>query len=43
MIFRRFAAGQRNFENAYKPAVNAWADFDNVGAEPKLLQWGENT
>ena len=43
VICRRFAAGLRNFENAYKPAVNAWADFDNVGAEPKLLQWGENT
>ena len=43
VIRRRFAAGLRNFENAYKPAVNAWADFDNVGAEPKMLQWGENT
>ena len=36
------AAGLRNFENTYKPAVDAWADFDNVGAEPMLIQWGEN-
>ena len=20
----------------------AWADFDNMGEEPTLLQWGEN-
>ena len=42
VIRRRFAAGLRNFENAYKTAVDAWADFDNVGAEPMLIQWGEN-
>jgi hypothetical protein len=22
--------------------ANAWAEFDNVGEEPTLLQWGEN-
>ena len=42
VIRRRFAAGLRNFENAYKSAVDAWAEFDNVGEEPTLLQWGEN-
>ena len=42
VIRRRFAAGQHNFEHVYKGAVNVWADFDNVGAEPTLLQWGEN-
>ena len=42
VIRRRFAAGLRNFENAYKAAVNAWVEFDNVGAEPMLIQWGEN-
>jgi len=42
VIRRRFAAGLRNFENAYKTAVDAWADFDNVGEEPMLIQWGEN-
>ena len=42
VIRRRFAAGLRNLENAYKGAVDAWAEFDNVGEEPMLLQWGEN-
>lgn len=42
VIRRRFAAGLRNFEHAYKNAVDAWALFDNVGEEPMLLQWGEN-
>lgn len=43
VIRRRFGAGLRNFESAYKSAVDAWAEFDNVGEEPTLLQWGENT
>jgi predicted ABC-type ATPase len=42
VIRRRFAAGLRNFENAYKPAVDAWAKYDNVGESPILLEWGEN-
>ena len=42
VIRRRFAAGLRNLENAYKSAVDTWAEFDNVGEEPMLLQWGEN-
>ena len=42
VIRRRFAAGMDNFERVYKGAVNAWAEFDNMGAEPVLLQWGEN-
>jgi predicted ABC-type ATPase len=42
VIRRRFAAGLRNFENGYKPAVDAWVEFDNVGVEPMLMQWGEN-
>ena len=41
VIRRRFAAGLRNLENAYKSAVDAWAEFDNVGEEPILLRWGE--
>jgi hypothetical protein len=28
-------------DHAYKSAVDAWAEFDNVGEEPALLQWGE--
>lgn len=42
VIRRRFAAGLRNFEYAYKNAVDAWAEFDNVAEVPMLLQWGEN-
>jgi predicted ABC-type ATPase len=43
VIRRRFAAGLRNFEQAYKAAVDAWVEFDNVGAEPVLMQWGERS
>jgi predicted ABC-type ATPase len=39
VIRRRFAAGLRNFEEAYKPAVDAWAKYDNVGESPVLLDW----
>jgi len=42
VIRRRFVAGRRNLEQAYKPVVNTWAEYDNVGEEPILLQWGEN-
>ena len=42
VIRRRFAAGLRNLESAYKDAVDTWVEFDNVGEEPMLLQWGEN-
>ena len=35
-------AGLRNLEQAYKPAVDSWAEYDNVGEEPTLLQWGGN-
>lgn len=42
VIRRRFVAGRRNLEQAYKSAVDSWAEYDNVGEEPTLLQWGEN-
>ena len=42
VIRRRFAAGLRNFEDAYKSAVDTWAQYDNVGERPRLLAWGEN-
>lgn len=42
VIRRRFATGLRNFEHAYKPAVDAWMKYDNVGKSPTLLEWGEN-
>ncbi len=41
VIRRRFAAGSRNFKNRYAPLVDAWALYDNAGAEPVLLDWGE--
>lgn len=42
VIRRRFAAGLRNLERVYKPAVDAWAKYDSVGESPILLEWGEN-
>lgn len=41
VIRRRFDAGLRNLEEAYKAAVDAWAVYDNDGEVPKLLQWSE--
>jgi predicted ABC-type ATPase len=42
VIRRRFAAGLRNLDNLYKAHVDAWAVYDNVCEEPKLVEWGEN-
>jgi predicted ABC-type ATPase len=42
VIRRRFAAGLRNFHQAYKSGVDAWALFDNVGETPVLLELEEN-
>ena len=42
VIRRRFIAGQRNFEEAYKSVVDTWAKYNNVGERPELLAWGEN-
>ena len=42
VIRRRFDAGKRNFETAYKHLVDSWAKFDILGQEPILLEWGEN-
>ena len=42
VIRRRFAAGNRNFEHAYRAAVDDWAVYDNTGSTPRLLEWGEN-
>ncbi len=40
IIHRRFTAGQRNFENLYKPIVDEWALYDNSGSEPLLIEEG---
>ena len=42
VIRRRFAAGLRNLEQAYKLAVDAWTKYDNAGESPILLEWAEN-
>lgn len=40
-IRRRFAKGRDNFERVYAPLVDAWALYDNAGAQPSLLNWNE--
>jgi predicted ABC-type ATPase len=42
VIRRRFATGREHFEAHYRHCVNAWALYDNAGASPVLLEWGEN-
>jgi predicted ABC-type ATPase len=42
VVRRRFAAGLRNFEQYYQTCVHTWAKYDNAGAKPVLLEWGEN-
>ena len=41
-LFLRYLPGLRNFDKVHKLAVDAWAKYDNVGASPVLLEWGEN-
>ena len=41
VVRRRFTAGLRNFEQVYRDRVDAWAMYDNSGAEPVLLDWSE--
>lgn len=41
-VRRRFAAGWHNFNDLYKPLVDAWALYDSSGAEPRLIEEGEN-
>lgn len=43
VIRRRFAAGRENFERLYAPRVDAWALYDNGGAQPVLLDWSEKS
>ena len=37
-IRRRFRTGWRNFNEIYKPIVDAWALYDNSGEKPVLVQ-----
>ena len=41
-IWRRFAAGLRNFDSLYKPIVSEWALYDNSGGAPQLISEGVN-
>jgi len=41
VIRRRFAAGLTNFETIYKFEADHWAQYDNVGDRPVLIDWGE--
>lgn len=40
-IRRRFRSGIDNFHHLYRPLVDAWVLYDNSGAAPVLLEWGE--
>lgn len=42
VVRRRFASGLDNFHKLYKMAVSDWVLYDNTGAEPVLIEWGEN-
>lgn len=37
-VRRRFALGRKNFENIYKPLVDAWAHYDSSGPLPRLVE-----
>ncbi|MDI1278663.1 zeta toxin family protein [Methylobacter sp.] len=41
VIRRRFVAGLNYFDQHYKAEVDAWAQYDNAGRAPVLLEWGE--
>lgn len=40
-IRRRFRKGLYNFEYLYKQLVDVWMLYDNSGAVPRLLDWGQ--
>jgi len=42
VIRRRFESGMANFRLYYRQAVNDWMLYDNSGAAPVLLEWGQN-
>ena len=43
VIRRRFVAGRRNFDQLYRDLVDDWAEFDNSGAQPRLVDRKDNT
>ncbi|SHJ58546.1 Predicted ABC-type ATPase [Desulfatibacillum alkenivorans DSM 16219] len=42
VVRRRFSAGLKNFEEIYKPIVDAWVLYDNSANYPKMLSEGGN-
>ena len=40
VVIRRFAAGWRNFNQVYKPLVDAWVLYDNSGDAPVRIEAG---
>lgn len=42
VIRRRFGAGLRNFRETYQRLVNSWIWIDNAGAEPIIIEAGDN-
>jgi len=42
VIRRRFAAGLSNFQTIYKSEVDHWAQYNNMGDRPVLINWGES-
>jgi predicted ABC-type ATPase len=41
ILRRRFVSGRHNFDAIYKPLIHSWALYDNRGALPKLMDWGQ--
>ncbi|MGH8190191.1 MAG: zeta toxin family protein [Rhodanobacteraceae bacterium] len=39
VIRRRFAAGRKNFQRLYQGVVDDWAEYDNSGPQPRLIDW----
>lgn len=41
VVRRRFAGGLKNFHLYYKQAVDDWMLYDNSGATPVMIEWGQ--
>ena len=38
IIKRRFDKGLHNYHHVYKPIVNSWAMYSNVGLVPEIIE-----
>lgn len=41
VLRRRFVIGRHNFDALYKLLLDSWALYDNRGALPRLIDWGQ--